>query len=585
MYRPEEYIFHLRKWFSDAGICNSDTCQRQNKKHSSTEELQNVNIVLTELLNVSELLRNLKFDLKLAHAGFVSDFVRDPNNGVSLLLDLLKSFQAGTNAEENNNVNAYGKKNQAHNPKKTMADEHECLLALKHATRYQESVEKVMEHPSGLYLIASCLMSGFSKSRIVALELLIKVCETGQDGNSQVLKAMSTLRLRFGEPVRFKFLVGMLSSPAPKTLTFQTYCLSFLNKLLETCKNVCERVYLQCELEEAGMDTKLLQKFSEHRDSTDHKAYTEAWRVWKKTYVDVESLVTVSKRLITDNKQLRTEVEKLKESSKKLEEDKCSLKTTEKELTDQCTQLQHKVNTLTKIIADSQQGSEEGCMKVEVVAEDSSDRTAKMSPDSGLQSTCPRKSSDAMSISSEESPKSGAGVGVGSADGSGDGNVRELDVEQENDVIVPQLQLRRPKYVWCPAPTNSSSIRLRSQDKDQMFQELDNRMPVANRLLYRKEYDDFTLNWTYPAVPLPIAVVTSGKSSLQAMPANENEKRCAHRFARNCPTSSIQGPLQTNGAAASLINQNPASFHFHKTLFQRSYPVPSAERITATFHV
>lgn len=71
MYRPEEYIFHLRKWFTDAGIPTTDNRERD-KKHrdgGGGHEEQNVSIVLTELLDISELLRNLKFDMKLAHLG------------------------------------------------------------------------------------------------------------------------------------------------------------------------------------------------------------------------------------------------------------------------------------------------------------------------------------------------------------------------------------------------------------------------------------------------------------------------------------------------------------------------------------
>ena len=50
-------------------------------------------------------------------------------------------------------------------------------------------------------------MSNFSKSRVLALQLLTKMCQYPQ-GHKQVSDAVSMLRLRFGEPVRFKFLIG-----------------------------------------------------------------------------------------------------------------------------------------------------------------------------------------------------------------------------------------------------------------------------------------------------------------------------------------------------------------------------------------
>ena len=63
------------------------------------------------------------------------------------------------------------------------------------------------EFPSGLFTIAVCVMSNFSKSRVLALQILTAMCGLG-GGHSQVSDAVSMLRLRFGEPVRFKFLIG-----------------------------------------------------------------------------------------------------------------------------------------------------------------------------------------------------------------------------------------------------------------------------------------------------------------------------------------------------------------------------------------
>ena len=46
---------------------------------------------------------------------------------------------------------------------------------------------------------------------MLSLQLLNRLCDM-QNGHKQVSDAISMLRLRFGEPVRFKFLVGMLNS-------------------------------------------------------------------------------------------------------------------------------------------------------------------------------------------------------------------------------------------------------------------------------------------------------------------------------------------------------------------------------------
>ena len=54
-------------------------------------------------------------------------------------------------------------------------------------------------------------LKNYSKSRVLSLQLLNRLCDM-PNGHKQVSDAISMLRLRFGEPVRFKFLVGMLNS-------------------------------------------------------------------------------------------------------------------------------------------------------------------------------------------------------------------------------------------------------------------------------------------------------------------------------------------------------------------------------------
>ena len=52
-----------------------------------------------------------------------------------------------------------------------------------------------------------CVMSNFSKSRVLALQLLTRLCGLA-GGHGSVADSLSMLRLKFGEPVRFKFLIG-----------------------------------------------------------------------------------------------------------------------------------------------------------------------------------------------------------------------------------------------------------------------------------------------------------------------------------------------------------------------------------------
>ncbi|CAB0020002.1 unnamed protein product, partial [Nesidiocoris tenuis] len=60
---------------------------------------------------------------------------------------------------------------------------------------------------------------------------------------------MSTMRLRFGEPVRFRFLCGVLSSACPELLLAG---LAFINSFIEAAPGPQAQLYIQAELDQAG---------------------------------------------------------------------------------------------------------------------------------------------------------------------------------------------------------------------------------------------------------------------------------------------------------------------------------------------
>lgn len=74
-----------------------------------------------------------------------------------------------------------------------------------------------------------------------------------------VSEALSTLRLRYGEPVRFRFLVGMLQSSGGSG-DLQGAGLAFINALLSSAPTPQRKLYIQAELEQAGFDIVTLKK-------------------------------------------------------------------------------------------------------------------------------------------------------------------------------------------------------------------------------------------------------------------------------------------------------------------------------------
>ncbi|XP_022258865.1 uncharacterized protein LOC111089904 isoform X2 [Limulus polyphemus] len=201
----KDYIFYLRRQVAkDRGLEVSESVGSENEGFT---------IELPKLLN------RLEDELRCDHRNFLQDFVSEPQNGTVWLLDLLKSCHSRQiNQDKHGSVQ---NKERKHLLKRALTDEYNCLLCLKMTLRSHKSIISIAQHHSGLSVLASCIMSTFTKSRVVALEILTKVCEVFPDGYKKTLEAMSSVKLIFGESVRFKFLVSMLMGSGKSAQGFE----------------------------------------------------------------------------------------------------------------------------------------------------------------------------------------------------------------------------------------------------------------------------------------------------------------------------------------------------------------------------
>ncbi|KAL0278307.1 UNVERIFIED_CONTAM: hypothetical protein PYX00_000162 [Menopon gallinae] len=300
---------------------------------------QETEMSLRQFSSVTELLGKLKLDLRLAFPSFVQEFVGDPVDGVTLLLELLRAVQLSQASQQ-----------QRCPPqvlRRALLDEHSCLVCLKHCLRCPDASRRLASSSAGLFTLAVCIMSNVTKSRIIALELLTKACEVPATGHKPVSEALSTLRLRFGEPVRFRFLVGMLNSAGAVELL--TAAMRFINAFISTAPSVQQKVYIQAELEQAGFDSKILRKtLPNHSESV--KAELNKW---DKNYFDVETL----EMQVAELDSLRDKVQLLEKRIQILQEEKGILQSLEQCLKERCSELEEEVSiktsttTLTKSTA------------------------------------------------------------------------------------------------------------------------------------------------------------------------------------------------------------------------------------------
>ncbi|KAK4874813.1 hypothetical protein RN001_014173 [Aquatica leii] len=357
IYNPEDYASGVRKWArknpnNTANLYTTPIVPElecPNLQNGSCRDYRNLMLTpamsemsLRQFGTVSELLTKLKADLRLAYPSFIQEFVSDPHDGVTLLLELLRTIQLSQGSNNGNNTSVRIPPSMQ---RRALLDELTCLQCLLCCCiRYSESIRRLTASSAGLFTLAVCIMSNVNKSRIIALQLLTKACEPSGNGHSVVSEAMSTLRLRFGEPVRFRFLIGMLTSAGGQE-ELLSCGFKFINTLLDTAGTAQKRLYLQAELEQAGLDIDAIKKIVSIKSPCAELVFEELER-WSKNHINIDGLVVRVKTVEKQNDFLKDKVKLLEKRIQILQEEKGVLMSLEQCLKERCTELQDEVASL-----------------------------------------------------------------------------------------------------------------------------------------------------------------------------------------------------------------------------------------------
>ncbi|XP_018331446.1 uncharacterized protein LOC108741227, partial [Agrilus planipennis] len=280
---------------------------------------------------------------------FVQEFVSDPYDGVTLLLELLRNIQLSQNGHSGGTTSSSVGSTLARTPpivqRRALLDELACLQCLLCCcVRYHDAVHSLIASTAGLYTLAVCIMSSVNKSRIIALQLLTKACEASSKGHSAVSEAMTTLRLRYGEPVRFRFLIGMLTSAGGQG-DLLAAGMRFINAFLDSAGSTQRRLYVQAELEQAGFDIAIIKKIIPINSPSTEHVFKEFDR-WEKNHIDIETMAIRLENSEKDNDNLRDKVVLLERRIQILQEEKGILLSLEQCLKERCSELEREIKSL-----------------------------------------------------------------------------------------------------------------------------------------------------------------------------------------------------------------------------------------------
>lgn len=219
-------------------------------------------------------------------------------------------------------------------------------------SRSSDASTRLGSTPVGLLPLACSATGTGIRSRILALQLLTMSCDKHTlgdhvpqaylHGHQAVSEALSTLRLRCAEPVRFRLMIGILNSGGGSG-ELQTAGLRFINTFMESAESLQTRLYLQAELFQAGLEPCQLSKLISPTSPWMDKLLDEISR-WDSIKIDIEGL----QKEVRSAEQCRSKLVILERKIEMLQEEKVTFTSIERRLQEKCADLQRELMQLKK---------------------------------------------------------------------------------------------------------------------------------------------------------------------------------------------------------------------------------------------
>ncbi|KAH8303670.1 hypothetical protein KR018_010849 [Drosophila ironensis] len=387
VYNPEDYVYSLKKFTKGSssakkqsiydvstGLTAKEEASRSATlpaKHSEYKSPipappeSDREMSLRQFGSITDLLTKLRADLRVAFPSFVQEFVATPSDGISHLLEVLRAIQMAQASNAPGPMpGASNSLAMTRNPqsyqRRALLDELSCLQCLSICcSRSLDAIARLGNTPVGLMPLASSATGQGIRARILALQLLASACDrqafgTGCGsqqvacaGHTAVSEAMSTLRLRCSEPVRFRLLVGILNSGGGSG-ELQCAGVKFLNTFIESATSVQQRLYIQAELFQAGLDPSTLARTISSSSPWLDCLRSEVKR-FNELHIDVDKMMAQAR----DAERVRSQMVILERRVQILHEEKAVLTSMERRLQERCAELQREIFRLQGAQQDS----------------------------------------------------------------------------------------------------------------------------------------------------------------------------------------------------------------------------------------
>ncbi|GAV05833.1 hypothetical protein RvY_15904 [Ramazzottius varieornatus] len=288
---PCQALHHLNELVSQRVDHSSATISALSKTEvpPRAPSSSSLNTPLSSTSNARVVLQNLKQLFEMDATNFRVDFVQQ--KGISMLCTALKRLQEELNQWENADSN----RGDLDVLKNKMVDEFHCIMCIKFAARDPKGAEEIFRSPTNnLDVVCQSLLSPCMQSRIAVMDFLTNLLRAApQLALRPILQQFTALRVRYAQPDRFRFLIGLSQNVGKLSMLFKASLLTMTNEMLTASPSGNYQVFLQTELEEAGLNVDDVEKIAhvssaEQGNREDASNVVKQVEIWRKNYIMVD---------------------------------------------------------------------------------------------------------------------------------------------------------------------------------------------------------------------------------------------------------------------------------------------------------
>ncbi|KAI1729038.1 diaphanous GTPase-binding domain-containing protein [Ditylenchus destructor] len=132
-------------------------------------------------------------------------------------------------------------------------DVHLCISCLRALMNNKAGWNIVFDSPQAIYCIVRSILHHSLRTKALAIDLLSAICMV-KDGHERIVNAFDRFRMEYKERYRFQTLFHFFHSPSEFNVDFLASCMKYINVVVHSTEDLNQRVALQYEFTNLGLD-------------------------------------------------------------------------------------------------------------------------------------------------------------------------------------------------------------------------------------------------------------------------------------------------------------------------------------------